>query len=112
MGMMTLGLEIGCLIPLALLLVVMPQRLYVLAAGVQTPVGWQVLNAVTSLGSGVVVVAFSLMAPLLSAGTPAGHSYLGAPGSGLDTTPSRRGGRNYAVTTGRSLAPRQTACPR
>ena len=65
MGMMTLGLEIGCLIPVALLLVAMPQRLYVLAAGVQTPVGWQVLNAVTSLGSGVVVVAAANGTPLL-----------------------------------------------
>ena len=65
MGIMTLGLEIGFLILQTLLLVALPQRLYVLAAGVYTPVGWQMLNAVTSLGSGVAVLAVANGSPLM-----------------------------------------------
>lgn len=69
-GVAMIGLEVALLIPLTILLTAMPRRLYALAGEAQTRAGWQVLNAVTSLGAGVAVVALASGGPALD-GMPA-----------------------------------------
>jgi leader peptidase (prepilin peptidase)/N-methyltransferase len=63
----TLGLALAFLIPVVILLVAAPQRLYALASGVETGAGWRVLNGLTSLGVGVALIVMASKAGALVA---------------------------------------------